>query len=66
MAEKDKEVKRMEVHIYKNGDEVRVEGKGSVSEIREDALRLAKDIDETIVAPRLKQLAEDLRAYIGK
>jgi len=56
----------MEVHIYKNGDEVRVEGKGSVSEIREDALRLAKDIDETIVAPRLKQLAEDLRAYIGK
>lgn len=53
-----------EIHIYREGDEIRVEGKGKVSELREDVLGLAKDIDQAIVGPRLKQFAEDLKAYV--
>ena len=55
-----------EIHIYREGDEVRIEGKGKVSEIRQDVLQLAKDVDEIIMGPRLKQLAEDLKPYLAK
>jgi len=55
-----------ELHIYREGDEVRIEGKGKVSEIRQDVIQLVKDVDETVVGPRLTKFAEHLKPYLAK
>lgn len=55
----------MEIHIYREGDAVRVEGKGSVEEARKDALSFVEDIDNKVVSPRLKQLAQDVKAAVS-
>jgi hypothetical protein len=56
----------VEIHVYKSGDEVRIEGKATVSELRADLVDLVKDLDKTVVGPRLRQLAEDLKSWLAK
>jgi len=56
----------MELHVYKNGDEARIEAKCKISELRGDLLKLVRDIDEAIVGPRLQQFAQSLKGYSEK
>jgi len=54
-----------ELHIERDGDQVRVEGEGSVGEIREDLTNLASDLDEIIASPRLKGFAKVVKDYLS-
>jgi len=54
-----------ELHIERDGDQVRVEGEGSVGEIREDLTNLATDLDGVIARPRLKDFAEAVKDYLS-
>jgi len=54
-----------ELHIERDGDQVRVEGEGSVGEIREDLTNLASDLDEIIASPRLKSFAKVVKDYLS-
>ena len=56
----------MELHVKTEGDNVSVQATGKISEAREHILPLVKDIDATVVGPRLKQLTEDLKPYVGR
>ena len=56
----------MELHVRREGDEISFEGKGSVNELKTEAREFVKDIDTYIVGPRLKQLTEDLKPYVGR
>jgi len=54
-----------ELHIERDGDQVRVEGEGSVKEIRNDLTSLASDLDQIIASPRLKGFAEAVKDYLS-
>jgi len=54
-----------ELRIERDGDQVRVEGEGSVGEIREDLMNLASDLDEIIAGPRLKSFAKVVKDYLS-
>jgi len=53
------------LHIERDGDQVRIEGEGSVEEAREDLTNLASDLDEIIAAPRLKSFANTIKDYLS-
>jgi len=54
-----------ELHMERDGDQVRIEGEGSVKEVREDLTDLASDLDEIIAAPRLKSFADTIKGYLS-
>jgi len=54
-----------ELHIKRDGDQIRVEGEGSVKEIRDDLTDLASDLDGVIAGPRLKDFAEAVKDYLS-
>jgi len=54
-----------ELHIERDGDQVRIEGEGSVKEIRGDLTDLASDLDDIIASPRLKDFAEVIKSYLS-
>ena len=54
-----------ELHIERDGDRVRIEGEGSVGEIRKDLTNLASDLDEIIASPRLKDFAKVVKGYLS-
>jgi len=54
-----------ELHIERDGDQVRIEGEGSVKELRNDAINLASDLDGVIAKPRLKDFAEAIKSYLS-
>lgn len=54
-----------ELHIKRDGDQVRIEGEGSVQEAREDLTNLASDLDLKIVSPRLKDFASQIKDYLS-
>jgi len=61
-----KGVKRVtELHIERDGDQVRIEGEGSVEEVRGDLTNLASDLDEIIASPRLKDFAKVVKSYLS-
>jgi len=53
------------LHLERNGDQVRIEGEGSVKELRNDLIDLASDLDEVIAKPRLKDFAEVVKDYLS-
>jgi len=54
-----------ELQIERDGDQVRIEGEGSVGEVREDLTNLASDLDEIIATPRLKDFAKVAKDYLS-
>jgi len=54
-----------ELHIERNGDQVRIEGEGSVKEVRGDLTDLASDLDQIIASPRLKDFAKVVKDYLS-
>jgi len=54
-----------ELHVERDGDNVRIEGEGSVEEVREDLTNLASDLDVKIVSPRLKDFASQIKDYLS-
>jgi len=54
-----------ELHIERDGDQVRVESEGSYKELRNDLINLATDLDGVIARPRLKDFAEAVKDYLS-
>jgi len=54
-----------ELHIERDGDQVRIEGEGSVKEVRNDLINLASDLDGIIARPRLKDFAKVIKDYLS-
>jgi len=54
-----------ELHIERDGDQVRIEGEGSVKEVRGDLTDLASDLDQIIASPRLKDFAKVVKDYLS-